>query len=374
MGITCRSTINLYNFYMEKHLKDKQYYIDLYDKFTVERCREVEEIHKNANYAEKIAKQEGKDINLQPLADTVHEIRMYYLTGEYYEKKDKTIRKWEEEAKARDDLYESAQAPENISCLTCDHLMFVSSKTFDLGYKDTPDRVMFFYDCPLEHLPHRVFYNTGEEYIIKPSVCSKCHSSVTEDHKKTKVGVSVTRTCTKCSHIETEEMDFSTKKEKPDMDFVKDRARFCLSKEEGEKFLTDKFHSESFGKMMDEWKEKDAKKPLYDKVAQLKKLTILQLEELLAPVLESNKYIKFHMKDPETGRDLFVPFVVYDGDEKRDEYSSVQTVHKLIKKSLEGTNWRLMSEGARYRLGMLEGRLRAYEREEDLLKLVEAAK
>lgn len=52
----------------------------------------------------------------------------------------------------------------------------------------------------------------------------------------------------------------------------------------------------------------------------------------------------------------------------------IQTIQKLIKKVLADTNWRLMSEGARYRLGMLEGRLRAYEREEDLLKLVEKVK
>jgi hypothetical protein len=43
---------------------------------------------------------------------------------------------------------------------------------------------------------------------------------------------------------------------------------------------------------------------------------------------------------------------------------------KLIQKALEDTNWRLMSEGISYRLGYLKGRLRAYESEEDLKKLV----
>ncbi len=124
------------------------------------------------------------------------------------------------------------------------------------------------------------------------------------------------------------------------------------------------------GKLVNEWKEKDKNKELYDKIAQLKKLTILQLEELLVPLLEKNKYVKFHMKDPETGRDVFVPFIVYDGDDKRDERSSILTIQKLMKKTLESTNWRLMSNGVNYRLGMLNGRLRAYEKEEDLLKLV----
>jgi len=143
-----------------------------------------------------------------------------------------------------------------------------------------------------------------------------------------------------------------------------------LSTEEGEKFIADKIRQESMGKLVNEWKEKDKNKELYNKIAQLKKLTILQLEELLVPLLEKNKYVKFHMKDPENGRDLFVPFIVYDSDDKRDERSSILAIQKLIKKTLENTNWRLMSEGVNYRLGMLNGRLRAHEKEEDLLKLV----
>lgn len=37
---------------------------------------------------------------------------------------------------------------------------------------------------------------------------------------------------------------------------------------------------------------------------------------------------------------------------------------------LEDTNWRLASSGISYRLGYLTGRLRAFEREEDMRQLV----
>jgi hypothetical protein len=43
---------------------------------------------------------------------------------------------------------------------------------------------------------------------------------------------------------------------------------------------------------------------------------------------------------------------------------------KLIKGVLEDTNWRLMSDGVQYRLGILTGRLKAYEREEDLTTII----
>lgn len=64
-------------------------------------------------------------------------------------------------------------------------------------------------------------------------------------------------------------------------------------------------------------------------------------------------------------------FTVYEKKADREEYDSKKTLEKLIKEALADTNWRLMSDSVSYRLGMLEGRLRAYEREEDLLKLVE---
>jgi hypothetical protein len=49
---------------------------------------------------------------------------------------------------------------------------------------------------------------------------------------------------------------------------------------------------------------------------------------------------------------------------------SKRTLKKLVDAALKDTNWRLMSDGISYRLGYLSGRLRAYEREEDLKDLV----
>jgi len=43
---------------------------------------------------------------------------------------------------------------------------------------------------------------------------------------------------------------------------------------------------------------------------------------------------------------------------------------KLVVKALKGTNWRLTTDEISYRIGYLTGRLHAYEREEDLKRLV----
>jgi hypothetical protein len=91
---------------------------------------------------------------------------------------------------------------------------------------------------------------------------------------------------------------------------------------------------------------------------------------ILAPTLEKAGYIEFSLDKPEVGRDVFVGFSCLDSKSDRGDYDSEKTLKKTIEKALVDTNWRLMSDGIHYRLGYLSGRLRAYEQEEDLKKLV----
>ena len=46
----------------------------------------------------------------------------------------------------------------------------------------------------------------------------------------------------------------------------------------------------------------------------------------------------------------------------------------LVSKALENTNWKLMSDGITYRMGILKGRIRGMEKEKDLLKHVHSLK
>lgn len=357
----------------EKHLKPHMYYSDLYDKATVEECRRIENLESNPS-RKKYYDKEGKEVDVTPMDKLVTELMIYFLTGDRYLNKAEIVRKLMEKDEERDRFFEQAIPPENITCFTCGRIMFVSSESEELGYDDKPNRVLYFYDCPLGHLPKRVFYNNREEYRSKEHICIKCKSSTEEKHVRGKNKITSTWTCTRCGEVETYELDLTIRKPKRevvDENFEKDRNRFCLTSEEGSKYASWKASSEQLSKMFEKDKEKESKKEVYDEVAKIKKLKILELEELLVPVLEKAKYTKFHMKDPEVGKDVFVPFVVYDSDPNRNDRTSTFDLEKLFRKILKDTNWRLMTGGANYRLGMLEGRLRAYEREEDLVKLVE---
>jgi hypothetical protein len=353
-----------------KYLKSDQYYSDLYDKFTVEECRRVEDdlnhhnevkVDKNAEGFEKMAK------SLYVMTD---EIKFYFIKGERYANKKDTIRDWISRDGARDELLERAKAPENITCLTCGRLVFVTSK--DLWPElNKEDRVLFMYECPLKHFPMRCFYNNGEERRIKPDLCPKCSSELkhTTD-KQNKEKIIIINTCSQCGYEEKDEFDLTTsKEEKIDLNFAKDRERFCLSEEEGQKYLDGKYRLKAATDSIKEFEEKEKNKELYEKVSKLKKLKIVEVEQLLAPALEAQNYMKLQFQAPEIKRDIIVPFSIHDAKD-RQEYQSMADLKKAIKNTLEGTNWKLMSDGVSYRLGMLSGRLRGYDHEEDLLELV----
>ena len=84
------------------HLKDKEYYSDLYDKSTVERCRRsVEHFKKNKKPDNKL-----EDIKDRWSLVTL-DIALYFLTGERYSDKESTIEKWMERDRQRDELLQT---------------------------------------------------------------------------------------------------------------------------------------------------------------------------------------------------------------------------------------------------------------------------
>lgn len=109
--------------------------------------------------------------------------------------------------------------------------------------------------------------------------------------------------------------------------------------------------------------------PVYERVSKLKRTTIVDLNKLLIEPFEKAKYAKLSFEKPEIGQYFIVPFTLQDNDSSRRDRVSVSDLEKLIKDALEETNWRLLPNSVMYRLGYIEGRLKGYEREEDMLKL-----
>ncbi len=190
------------------------------------------------------------------------------------------------------------------------------------------------------------------------------------DKRKGKV-IITTYSCSLCNHIEKSSIDLTVKKKKPDPNFERDRKRFCFTKERGEQWREEKFRWEEVARIDKEMEEKNKKKHIYTVVEKMDKMTIDQLERRLNKVLKKNSFEKLSFGQPEIDKYVITPFTVRDTKGGRDKRSSELELQRLFRISLEPTNWRLMSEGLSSRLGVLSGRLKGYEDEEDLVRLVE---
>ncbi|HRN71081.1 MAG TPA: hypothetical protein PLS49_07935, partial [Candidatus Woesebacteria bacterium] len=189
--------------------------------------------------------------------------------------------------------------------------------------------------------------------------------------------------CKSCDYTKTEIDDFGKydeehkkwlekqkKKEDEDNKLLKKyREEFCLTDKEGKEYV-ETLEAMEVGHEVYEEEKRKYDNQSYQVAMSLKKLTVLELEELLSESLEKEKYVKFTLDKPDMGRFVTIPFSILDANSTRNPNISEATLKKLIKDTLEDTNWRLMSDGIHYRLGYLSGTLKAYEQEEDLMELL----
>jgi len=128
------------------------------------------------------------------------------------------------------------------------------------------------------------------------------------------------------------------------------------------------WEAEQLIRFMDKWEKKEKEEKLQKKLTKIKKLTITELKNFLTPILKKEGYIKLDLSKPEINKDVIIKFTVQDNKTDRDKYDSRIQLQRLFKKKLANTNWRLMSDGIYYKLGILSGRLRGYENVSDLAK------
>lgn len=182
---------------------------------------------------------------------------LHIQTGERYINKAKTIKEWMDAAKQKDDLLESAQAPEDVRCLTCRSRVTPTFKEL-WTEMDKPDRVLFMYDCPNKCVPHRSFFSDGTEWRTKPDLCPECDSVLTKKMADDGKKLVTTFTCPNCDYTNKDEYIWTHKEEeKLDEKFAVDRDRFCLTDEEGSKYQDEKYRLEQLGKIVDEHKKKE---------------------------------------------------------------------------------------------------------------------
>lgn len=352
-----------------KHLKDYIYYSELYDRMTINECEHWENGRgtaiENPKTDEEI-KQQQKFLLTQIAID----LGLWFCKGDCYLKKEETIDKWMARDREKDEKLENAIEPKGMRCLYCSSpLSNCISRNFMTDSKGN-EEVVFMFECDKCH-KRRAYWENGNEWQLKPSLCPKCKNEMNSAHTKKDNGVETVYSCQKCSYKETDFMDFNKKKDDVDPDFEMKRKKYCLTEEEGRRYSSEKINVDQIVALSKKQKDEKENKKIFDDIGNIKILTIIELQNLLDPLIVKASYAKFEFEKPEIQKDVILGFSVQDTKSGRNDRESIYDLQRLLRATLKPTNWRLMSDGVSYRLGYLQGRLRGIEGEEKLRKLIE---
>lgn len=350
------------------YLKDKQEYIDRYDLLTIDEClRWVETARKTGKVKEfpKPKKMEW--------VGALTEIALYFKKGDNYRNKEKTINEWMERDRRLQEKYDNTPEPENIFCDGCNFAMKVLDKTLDQKL-DGSARMLFFFECPCCK-KRKGIYEDGETFKSDKN-CPKCGSVLISKTVRKDGVMTITDKCTNCKYEYKDIWDFKAneeefKKEKERQKYLLDNFsnKFCMSAEEGERYVADRIRDESFEKINEEQKKKEDN-PKYQKAMKLKKIKVFELQKMIEKVIIKNSFSNLNFDKPEIDKQIIIPFSVQETKNEKKGYNGSRDLKQSIVKVLENTNWRLMSDGISERLGILTGRLKGYKTEKDLMKIV----
>lgn len=349
-----------------QHLHDRSFHEDLYDKFTVNECRNwVKNVLEN-KLPEK-AKSWPKKEQIK-LAACVIELPLYFIKGERYLKREETINNWIKRDQEKDEFVANHPAP-TVYCPKCNQKMELMVDELDSDINDENLRMMFLYKCKLCDGKKGV-YSDGEPYEFKLDFCPKCHKEWVSKHAKSKTKITTKSHCPHCGYKEEDVLDLTEKheEEKPDPDFEADKIKYCLSEKEGQEYRIQKATLPDIAKWNEEEEQKERDKVYYEKAKKIKKLTISELSDILAKELIKSDFKGLTITNSEMTRDLIITFTIQDTKSGRTDSYSRSDLKRALSKALENTNWKLMSDGVSYKLGLLSGRLRGVDDNEVIYK------
>jgi hypothetical protein len=352
-----------------KFLKDHIYYNELYDSFTIKKCLYWDNRKNDCEKKLKIEKNLKKKEKL--LAERLAiDLLLYIEKGERYLGKDETVQEWMDSDKVKDEKMENAVEPGGVRCLKCSSRDMSCTSRDLMSSSNGKEEVLFMFQCD-KCDKRRSYWENGKEWERKSHLCPKCSAEVQHTTSRKGEIIITIYSCSQCGNEEKDVFDTTVKEEPIDPDFEMNRKKYCMSEKEGMEYVSQKEGMKEIQRMMDDVEERKKNKALYDTIAKIKKLTVFELQKLLDPILKKAGYVKLEFEKPDLQKDVILGFGLQDAKSSRFEYDSVHDLQKLLKDSLKTTNWRLMSDGVRYRLGFLQGRLRGIEGEDNLKGLIE---
>lgn len=353
------------------YLKNNRYYLDRYDLSTVKTCLTILKV-RDTMYKDKKLKRKYPTEKHKYEVDKVIHRQMFLIKAMEYQRKEETIERWMKDDREMQKKYDSAVCP-IIKCEYCGRRLEQLNKSFG-GYHHIKDKISFTlvcYDC--RNIKH--VYEDGSEVIPEPDRCDKCRSIVKVDLTFTD-DISISKyKCSKCWYESREEFNdkefnrkFEEDKRKDKELLAKYRNEFCLSKEEGDK-VVDVLEQVKFAQEVYEHEIEKYKDEQKERVFNVKKLTIQELESFLTNKLATEGFEKLNFGRVVLDKFVSVPFSIQDSNSERRKEDLIAGFIKLCKGELADTNWRLVESDVMYRLGFIMGTFKGYERQEDIERM-----
>lgn len=360
------------------YLKSKQTYIDRYDLATINECLKMLDTFTTA-YVE--GKKNGPNKGLTSAGEWAKASNwlsnqmLYQIIGERFRLKEETIGKWMSDDEREQNKYNNTPVPSGIVCPDCKQAMQVGIK--ELDFVDTPPRMIFLFKCTKCKKKFWI-YEDGQIRKSEFPKCPQCAKEVSISLVKEGKNKVIWKTsCSACGFTETTVDDFEKdrcdqeKREKKDKYLLDTYRKIYCSDEAGKKA----FHYIEGLPVAREVYEEQLRKYdslAYQNVIGLKKLSIIELEKLLTNIFEKERYIHLVFGQPELGQHVIVGFTIQDADASNRPKTAIRDLQKIVKDTLEATNWRLITDSLSSRLGYVAGRLKGYEREEDFFEIAGA--
>ncbi len=327
---------------MAKCRKSDEFYIDQYDRSTIETLKELEQ--------KLIA--ETRDCN-DPVkiwsANTQIDDRATALARN----KRAAIEQWKHDDQLRDDQVMRHPVPRAPSCECGNEMEF-----FDYDFIGDHPVIHFIFTCGTCKRKSQILDQYGARCLPKAKTCSYCNGIQVSKVSRTKKKIKILDTCEDCGKQEVLELEIPVPKKILPVD-ESERAVYCIAFEGRRTFFEDL-------KALADLAEDDEVKPDLSKIQMLK---LPQLEKRLSEFLEKNKYIKLVFQQPKISDVVTVMFSVEDITD-RDDHRAAKELKKIISSELQRTNWRLMSTGIVSRMGYLSGQLKGFDRPEHLNDLI----
>ena len=259
-------------------------------------------------------------------------------------------------------LVRETPTPRNIYCNACKTEMLFDSHFFKSTLEE---QILFVFSCPAKHKPKKVVYPNGREYYLKEIKCERCGGRLEQSSEKKDNFLILIDICSSCGNTEIMELDTTDEVELLlDED---DRRKYCLQFLCIPHYLHDLESFQNVVSLVDQENKENETRKIYN-VDKIQKMNVPALEALLKKEAESAGYTKFEFTKTDLSKFIIVTFLLNDPLE-RTKNESIKQLSRLLNTVLFPLNWRLISNSIEYRLGVLSGRIRAYETEVDLLEL-----